>query len=58
MKNPYQPDLRPFLKFVEQELEYLQENDLSYEPKLLKAAGALVVLQEYLTEEIASAADK
>ena len=50
--NPHKPDLRPFLKYVEDELGYLQENDLSYEPELLKAAGALVVLQEYLQKEI------
>lgn len=53
MKNPYDPDFRPFLKFVEDELEYLQENDLSYEPELLKAAGALVVLREYLQDKLA-----
>lgn len=48
MENPYHPDLRPFLKFVEDELEYLSSFDLSCEPELLKVAGALVVLREYL----------
>lgn len=56
--NPYKPDFRPFLKYVEEELEYMEPFDLGSDPRLLKVAGALVVLQEYLTEEIASAADK
>lgn len=48
MGNPYQPDLRPFLGYVERELEYLEPFDLTGDPELMKAAGALVVLQEYL----------
>lgn len=48
MKNPYQPDLRPFLAYVEAELDYLAAFDLSDEPEMMKAAGALVVLREYL----------
>lgn len=51
-KNPHKPDLRPFLKYVKEELEYLAPFDLSEEPRLLKVAGALIVLQEYLQEEI------
>lgn len=52
--NPYRPDFRPFLKYVEDELEYMAPFDLAGEPRLLKVAGALVVLQEYLKEEIAA----
>lgn len=48
MGNPYQPDLRPFLGYVERELDYLAPFDLTGDPELMKAAGALVVLQEYL----------
>lgn len=45
-------DYELFLSLVEEELDYLQENDLSYELDRLKAAGALVVLQEYLQDYI------
>ena len=41
-----------FLKLVEEELDYLQGADLSYEPDRLKAAGALVVLQEWIQSQL------
>lgn len=49
-KNPYQPDLRPFLEYVNQELDYVSAFDLGSDPRLLKVGGALVILQEYLEE--------
>ena len=52
MKNPYQPDLKPFLEYVESELIYLEPFDLSGDPELMKAAGALVTIQEYLEKKI------
>lgn len=52
-KNPYQPDLRTFLQFVENELAYLEEGELSYDHARLKAAAALVILKEYLETTIA-----
>lgn len=47
-RNPHQPDLTPFLVYVEKELEYLEAFDLSSDYDHLKVAAALVILQEYL----------
>lgn len=52
MKNPYQPDFRPFLTYVEEELEYLEAFDLASDYRLSRVAGALGILQEYLTEAL------
>lgn len=41
-------DYKQFLSLVEEELEYMEAFDLSYEYRLMKAAGALVTLKEYL----------
>jgi hypothetical protein len=41
-------DYKQFLSLVEEELEYMEAFDLSYEYRLMKAAGALVILKEYL----------
>lgn len=41
-------DYKKFLSLVEEELEYMEAFDLSYEHRLMKAAGALVNLKEYL----------
>ena len=45
-------DYKVFLRLIEDELEYLQENSLCYEPDRLKAAGALIVLQEWATAQL------
>ena len=41
-------DYKQFLSLVEEEIEYMEAFDLSYEYGLMKAAGALVTLKEYL----------
>ena len=41
-------DYKQFLSLVEEELEYMEAFDLSYEYRLMKAAAALVILKEYL----------
>lgn len=48
-------DYKLFLQLIEDELEYLQENSLCYEPDRLKAAGALIVLQEWATAQLQEA---
>lgn len=50
--QPGQSDLSLLLELVTQELNFLEPFDLSGENELLKFAGALVVVQEYLTKEI------
>lgn len=41
-------DYKLFLSLVNDELEYLEPFDLSGEYELMKAAGALVILKEYI----------
>lgn len=45
-------DYKLFLSLVNEELEYLGPFSLEYEYELMKAAGALVVLKEYLESKI------
>ena len=45
-------DYKQFLSLVEEELEYMEAFDLSYEYRLMKAAGALVILKEYLESRL------
>ena len=45
-------DYKLFLSLVNEELEYLGPFSLEYEYELMKAAGALVVLKEYIESKI------
>ena len=45
-------DYKLFLSLVNDELEYIQPFDFEGEYELMKAAGALVVLKEYIEAKI------
>lgn len=45
-------DYKLFLTLVKEELEYLGPFSFEYEYELMKAAGALVVLKEYIDSKI------
>lgn len=45
-------DYKLFLSLVNEELEYIQPFDFEGEYELMKAAGALVVLKEYIEAKI------
>ena len=45
-------DYKQFLLLVDEEIEYMQAFDLSYEPEFLKAAGALITLKEYIEVQL------
>lgn len=45
-------DYKLFLSLVNEELEYLGPFSFEYEYELMKAAGALVVLKEYIESKI------
>ena len=45
-------DYKLFLSLVNEELEYLGPFSFEYEYELIKAAGALVVLKEYIESKI------
>ena len=45
-------DYKLFLSLVNEELEYLGPFSFEYEYELMKAAGSLVVLKEYIESKI------
>lgn len=45
-------DYKLFLSLVNEELEYLGPFSFEYEYELMKSAGALVVLKEYIETKI------